>query len=484
MWSPSGLAKRPLREAVKMRETFWCRVRATYQASAVLLCLCTSAWAQSEPFSLSTPAGLVSIKSTAGPVCGSDSYEFQCSVLSVGERRIAVDHYVTVGAVLPDRSHPDIVVVFTETGGSACCSESYMIDVSRSRAAVFKGFSPTDKARVAGGDVVFDMVDGEDKVGDTLASTFRYRLGSSRKPVKIASGVRRGEPILGGQPTAYDVLNNPALRRPLLKLVGTEGFAQFRQHFGVSGPTELVRNQYLVGTGIIPHDGPNGGVFVIDTRNDLAWAVVVDNAGPNADARRWGVLTPQDSIPRNQIEKWQQEADVQPWRVKDVPLGEGLLDAYFAPRAKKELPKPAPIAAALATATSRSSAGAVDAPLEKSGGTFTVPVTINDAIKLNFVVDSGAADVSIPADVVMTLTRTGTIQPSDFLGEQTYRLADGSTVPSRTFRIRSLKVGDKIIEDVTGSVASVNGSLLLGQSFLNRFKSWSIDNEKHALVLK
>ena len=126
----------------------------------------------------------------------------------------------------------------------------------------------------------------------------------------------------------------------------------------------------------------------------------------------------------------------------------------------------------------------MDAPLEKTGGTFTVPVTINDAIKLNFVVDSGAADVSIPADVVMTLTRTGTIQPDDFLGEQTYRLADGSTVPSKIFRIRSLKVGDKTIENVTGSVASVNGSLLLGQSFLNHFKSWSIDNERHTLVLR
>jgi hypothetical protein len=43
-----------------------------------------------------------------------------------------------------------------------------------------------------------------------------------------------------------------------------------------------------------------------------------------------------------------------------------------------------------------------------------VPVLINDAITLDFVVDSGAADVSIPADVVSTLIRTKTIGPSDF----------------------------------------------------------------------
>jgi clan AA aspartic protease (TIGR02281 family) len=118
------------------------------------------------------------------------------------------------------------------------------------------------------------------------------------------------------------------------------------------------------------------------------------------------------------------------------------------------------------------------------GGTYVVPVLINNAITLDFIVDSGASDVSIPADVVSTLVRTGTLKDSDFLGQKTYVLADGSTVPSQTFRIRSLKVGDKILENVYGSVASSQGSLLLGQSFLSRFKSWSVDNTKHSLVLE
>jgi hypothetical protein len=80
-----------------------------------------------------------------------------------------------------------------------------------------------------------------------------------------------------------------------------------------------------------------------------------------------------------------------------------------------------------------------------NGGTFAVPVVINGAIALDFIVDSGAADVSIPADVVITLMRTGTIKESDFLGQKTYMLADGSKVPSQTFRIRSLKVGDRVL---------------------------------------
>jgi predicted aspartyl protease len=120
----------------------------------------------------------------------------------------------------------------------------------------------------------------------------------------------------------------------------------------------------------------------------------------------------------------------------------------------------------------------------KNGDVYHVPVLVNDAIKLNFIVDSGASDVTIPADVVLTLIRTGTIEEADFIGTQKYVLADGSTVSSGTFKIRSLKVGDQTITNVRASIADVNGSLLLGQSFLNKFKSWSQDNATHELVLQ
>jgi hypothetical protein len=122
--------------------------------------------------------------------------------------------------------------------------------------------------------------------------------------------------------------------------------------------------------------------------------------------------------------------------------------------------------------------------MEKRGGVYVVPVRFNDVITLDAVVDSGASDLSIPADIVSTLMRTKTVTDEDFLGKQTYVLADGSEVPSQQFRIRSLKVGNKTLENVVASIASVNATILLGQSFLSKFKSWSVDNEKHTLVLR
>jgi clan AA aspartic protease (TIGR02281 family) len=142
-------------------------------------------------------------------------------------------------------------------------------------------------------------------------------------------------------------------------------------------------------------------------------------------------------------------------------------------------PSQTPTRSAAPTAQART-----EVALLRSGGIFEVPVTINGAIQLGFIVDSGAADVSIPADVVMTLLRTGTLHSTDFLGKERYVLADGSTLSGVVFRIKSLKVGDRVLEDVKGSVAPASGSLLLGQSFLRRFRSWSIDNARGVIVFE
>ncbi len=122
-------------------------------------------------------------------------------------------------------------------------------------------------------------------------------------------------------------------------------------------------------------------------------------------------------------------------------------------------------------------------PLKKIGTTLLVQATINGMVQVPFVLDSGASDVTIPADVVAVLEQAGTITGDDLLLPQTYGLADGSTASSRTFRLRSVKVGNRVLQNVTGSVALNSRGFLLGQSFLDRFRSWSVDNEQNILVL-
>jgi clan AA aspartic protease (TIGR02281 family) len=121
-------------------------------------------------------------------------------------------------------------------------------------------------------------------------------------------------------------------------------------------------------------------------------------------------------------------------------------------------------------------------PLKRENGTFVVPVVINNQIRLNFTLDSGASDVSIPVDVFSTLVRSATIQKSDYLDTQVYSLADGSTTQTPRFRIRFLRVGNVELRNVIASVGP-KSSALLGQSFLARLGSWAIDNNRQLLVI-
>jgi predicted aspartyl protease len=121
-------------------------------------------------------------------------------------------------------------------------------------------------------------------------------------------------------------------------------------------------------------------------------------------------------------------------------------------------------------------------PITNERGVYLVPVNLNGILTLNAIVDSGASDVSIPADIVSTLIRTNTISDQDFIGVQTYILADGTKVPSAKFRIHQLKVGKTTLENVDASISSSKAEILLGQSFFKRFRSWSIDNDGGVII--
>lgn len=122
--------------------------------------------------------------------------------------------------------------------------------------------------------------------------------------------------------------------------------------------------------------------------------------------------------------------------------------------------------------------------LKPAGGVYMLPVQLNDTVTIPFVLDSGAAEVSIPADILSVLRRAGTINDGDFIGYGTYTLAGGSTVSSKRYIIHKMKVGSEIVKDIVANVVSVKGDPLLGQSFLEKLPSWTLDNAAHALVIE
>lgn len=122
-------------------------------------------------------------------------------------------------------------------------------------------------------------------------------------------------------------------------------------------------------------------------------------------------------------------------------------------------------------------------PIFAEGGVYTVPVMINGAFTIDFVLDTGAAVVLVPADVALTLMRIGTIDRFDIRGADEYALADGSLVENTKINFRSLQIGSITLRNVEGVIGGVESTLLLGQSALRRLEPWRLDTRSGHLVV-
>lgn len=124
------------------------------------------------------------------------------------------------------------------------------------------------------------------------------------------------------------------------------------------------------------------------------------------------------------------------------------------------------------------------APFHRKGGVFVLPATVNGSAETYFVVDSGASNVQIPQEVADDLTRQGTLAQGDFLGDRSFVLADGRKLVQRSVRLRSIRVGDRTMDNVLASVGAPHSQALLGQSLLRRLNWWKIDNVRNAIELE
>jgi len=123
--------------------------------------------------------------------------------------------------------------------------------------------------------------------------------------------------------------------------------------------------------------------------------------------------------------------------------------------------------------------------VEKVNGVYSVPVELNGVLKIDFIFDSGASDVSISPDVALTLLRTGTIKDKDWLEGAYYQFADGSTSKSKRFKLSSIKIGKKEIKNVICSISnSIEAPMLLGQSVLSKFGKYTFDNVNQKLIIE
>ena len=121
------------------------------------------------------------------------------------------------------------------------------------------------------------------------------------------------------------------------------------------------------------------------------------------------------------------------------------------------------------------------APFQRMGGVFVLSALLNGGTHLYFIADSGAATVQIPEETAEALRRAGTLTDADFAGQHRFVLADGRTMQQKVFRLRSLQIGERTMENVLATVGAPKSRALLGQSFLRRLSWWKVDNVNNRL---
>jgi clan AA aspartic protease (TIGR02281 family) len=111
----------------------------------------------------------------------------------------------------------------------------------------------------------------------------------------------------------------------------------------------------------------------------------------------------------------------------------------------------------------------------EANGSFLIPVSVDNAPAVHFLLDSGASDVVLPRWLAAQLIIEGKLTDADYRGQGTAVLADGSSIGLTRFRLATVQIGNVIMHDIECTATYNDGAPLLGLSALNKFRSWMID---------
>lgn len=121
--------------------------------------------------------------------------------------------------------------------------------------------------------------------------------------------------------------------------------------------------------------------------------------------------------------------------------------------------------------------------LENYGGVYKVWVKVGN-VKQHFILDSGASDISLSVESERELINNGVLKQEDYIIPALYRLADGSIIKCRRLVLPEMTIGGFTVTNIVASVGVSDSPLLLGRSFLDKFRKWSVDNLSNELFLE
>ena len=120
--------------------------------------------------------------------------------------------------------------------------------------------------------------------------------------------------------------------------------------------------------------------------------------------------------------------------------------------------------------------------MKRENGVYTVPVTVN-GIPMKFILDTGASLISMSDAEAELMYRRGAITQADLIGRSRFQDATGTISPGAVVRLKSVQIGDRVLQNVSANIVSGSKApLLLGQSALSQFGKISVDYRRNVVT--
>ena len=117
------------------------------------------------------------------------------------------------------------------------------------------------------------------------------------------------------------------------------------------------------------------------------------------------------------------------------------------------------------------------------GGTFNVDCSVN-GLPLSMIFDTGASDVTISKVEADFMLKNDYLSKDDIKGKKYYQVADGGISEGTVITLKEVKIGDAVLHNVDASVVkSQKAPLLLGESVLQKFGTFTVDNINSKLII-